>query len=269
MIDGHNQLDQRRLVGLPIRSMGTRFSVRRTQSSMHLIQFTLDPGSTGETSHCSHRKMSHTTQCDNKVQEKVEPILHWERPHSAPHDCDTMYEMCNQGLNINHLESDDCPSEDESDAPSLPPHCLSNSVSSSESECDESEYDEFGEEPWDESEFTTYRCNSVKVGHIPSQPTINSHDYEDEMNNAAGIRIHCVTLSKENIYQPKSIHDNTVDLKLSKIACEKCSRKPSTFQPSRTSRLRISSDHNSTSTPYQQLQQVHCLLPLSCEAHQY
>jgi hypothetical protein len=49
--------------------------------------------------------MPHVVQCDNKVQEKVEPIIHWERPHSAPHGCDTMYEMFNQGLDVNHLDA--------------------------------------------------------------------------------------------------------------------------------------------------------------------
>jgi hypothetical protein len=133
--------------------------------------------------------MSHAAPCNNNVQEKVEPIIHWERLHSAPHACDTMYKMFNQGLNINHLESDDCPSEDESDAPSLTPHYLSKLVSSFESE-----YNEFGEDPWHTSaEFTTYQCNGVKVGHIPSEPTKNSHDYEDELDKIAGILIHCVT----------------------------------------------------------------------------
>jgi hypothetical protein len=164
--------------------------------------------------------MSCATQCNDKASEKVEPILHWETPHSMPYGCDAMYKMFNQGLNINHRECDDCPSEDENDAPSLAPNYLSKSVSSSESEYDKSEYDEFGEDPWDKSEFTTYRCTIVKVGHIPSEPIINPQDYEDELDNVIGIHIHCVTLSKENVYQPKSIHDNTVDLKLSKIACK-------------------------------------------------
>jgi hypothetical protein len=164
--------------------------------------------------------MSHAAQCDCKEQNKVEPTIHWERPHSMAYGYDFMYEMFNQGLNIDHLESEDCPSEDESDATSLAPHHLSNSVSSSESEYDESEYGKFEEDPWDDSKFLTYQCNSVKVSHIPSEPTINPHDYEDESDNTAGLCIHCVTLSKENIYQPKSIHDDTVDLKLFKIACE-------------------------------------------------
>jgi hypothetical protein len=76
----------------------------------------------------------------------------------------------------------------------------------------ESEYNEFDEDPWDTSEFTTYRCNSAKVSHIPPEPTINPHDYEDELDNVTGIRIHCVTLSEENTYQPKSIHGDMVDL---------------------------------------------------------
>jgi hypothetical protein len=126
-----------------------------------------------------------------------------------------MHQMFNQGLNVNHLECDDCPSEDESDAPSLTPHFLSKSVSSSESE-----YDEFGEDPWNNLEFTTYQCNSIKISHIPSEPIINPHDYKNELDDVIGTCIHRVTLSKENVYHPKSIHDDTVDLKLSKIACE-------------------------------------------------
>jgi hypothetical protein len=124
--------------------------------------------------------MSHATQCDSKKQDKVEPTIHWERLHSMFCGCDTMDKMFKQRLNVDLLESEDCPSEDESDAPSLAPHHLSNSVLSSESEYHESEYDNFGEDPWDESEFMTYQCNSVKVNHIPSEPTINPHDYEDE-----------------------------------------------------------------------------------------
>jgi hypothetical protein len=114
--------------------MDTGFLVRQMQSSERLSQVTLDPGSTGETSYHSHWEMSHAMQCNNKEQDKVEPTIHWERPHSAPCGCDVMCKMFNQGLNVNHLESNECSSEDESDAPSLAPHYLSNSVSSSESE---------------------------------------------------------------------------------------------------------------------------------------
>jgi hypothetical protein len=105
--------------------------------------------------------MSHTVQSDDKMEEKVWPTVHWETPHSVQHGCDTMYTMFNEGLNVNRLESDDCPSEDESDAPSLTPHCLAKSVSPSESECDE-----FDEDLWDTSEFTTYQCNT----HLLNQP---------------------------------------------------------------------------------------------------
>jgi hypothetical protein len=149
--------------------------VRRTLSSLRLSQFTLDLCSTSETSYRFHREISHAVLCDAKASEKVGPILHWEIPHSVPYGCDTIHQLFHQGLYVNHLECDDCPSEDESDAPSLTPHCLSKSVSSSESE-----YNKFGEDPWDDSEFTTYRCNSIKISHIPSEPVINPHDYEDE-----------------------------------------------------------------------------------------
>jgi hypothetical protein len=88
-----------------------------------------------------------------------------------------MHQLFNQGLNVDHSECDDCPSEDESDAPSLAPHYLSKSVSSSESE-----YDEFGEDSWDDSEFTTYRCNSAKISHIPSEPIENPQDYEEDLD---------------------------------------------------------------------------------------
>jgi hypothetical protein len=158
---------------------------------------------------------------------------------------DTMF---NQGLNINHLESDDCPSEGESDAPSLVPHYLAKSGLSSESGCDE-----FDDDLWDASEFTTHRCNSVKVSHIPSEPTINPHEYNNKLDNVTGVCIQCVTLSEENVFQPKSIHGDTVDLKQSKMSCESA-QGDSTFQPSRTSRFRIPSHHNSTSSPHQQLQ---------------
>jgi hypothetical protein len=118
---------------------------------LSLNPFTLDPYSTGETSYHSHREMSHAAQSNVKVFEKSEPILHWELPHSAPCGCDTIHQLFNQGLNVDHSECDDCPSEDESDVPSLVPRYLSDSESSTGLE-----HDEFGEDPWDDSEFTTY-----------------------------------------------------------------------------------------------------------------
>jgi hypothetical protein len=159
--------------------------------------------------------MSCAMQCNIKASEKGEPILHWELPHSVPCGCDTMHQMFNQGLNIDHLECDDCPSEDESDAPSLVPHHLSKSVSSSEPE-----HDKFGEDPWDDLEFMTHQCNSIKISHILSEPIENPHDCEDDLNNVIGTHVHRVTPHNGNIYRPQSIDDSTMDLKLSKVACE-------------------------------------------------
>jgi hypothetical protein len=47
----------------------------------------------------------------------------------------------------------------------LAPHDSSDSGSTTSTD-----FDEIGEDPWDDSEFVTYRCNSVKVIHIPSEP---------------------------------------------------------------------------------------------------
>jgi hypothetical protein len=45
------------------------------------------------------------------------------------------------------------------------------------------EYDEIGEDPWEDLEFMTYRCNSIKVSHIPSEPMENSHDCEEDLDD--------------------------------------------------------------------------------------
>jgi hypothetical protein len=84
----------------------------------------------------------------------------------------------------------------------------------------ESEPDEFDGDPWDTSDFTTYRCDSVKVSHTSSNPIINPHEYEDDWDDSASVRIHCVTLDRENIFQPKSAHGDTVNLTASRMSCE-------------------------------------------------
>jgi hypothetical protein len=133
-----------------------------SQYAFEPYPFTLDPCSTGKMSYRSHREMSHTAQSDVKVLEKGEPILHWELPHSAPYGCNTMHQLFNQGLKVDHSECDDCPSEDESDIPAFAPHDFSDSDSSTGLE-----YDKFGEDPRDDLESRTYCCNSIKVSHIP------------------------------------------------------------------------------------------------------
>jgi hypothetical protein len=68
----------------------------------------------------------------------------------------------------------------------------------------------------------------VKVGHIPSEPMRNPHDYEDELNDiivdsagdVIGACVHRAMLDDENVHRPTSINENTVDLKLSKLAHE-------------------------------------------------
>jgi hypothetical protein len=168
--------------------------------------------------------MAYAAQSILKASEKSEPILHWELPHSVPCGCDTMHQLFNQGLIVDHSECDDCPSEDESDLPALAPHYFSDSDSSTGLE-----YDKFGEDRWDDLEFTTYRCDIIKVSHIPSEPIENPHDYEEDLDDTVidstgdviGTYIHRVTLDDENIYHPTSVDDSIVDLKLSKLACER------------------------------------------------
>jgi hypothetical protein len=133
---------------------------------LSLNPFTREPCSTSETSYCFHREMSYAAQSNIKASKKSEPILHWESPHSALHGCNTMI-IVHQGLNVDHSECDDCPSDDENDMPALAPCYFSDSDSSTGLQ-----YDKFGEDPWGGSEFTTYRCNSVNVSHTP--PPLNA-----------------------------------------------------------------------------------------------
>jgi hypothetical protein len=91
---------------------------------------------------------------------------------------------------------------DDSGTPTLALHDSSNSGSITSTN-----FDEFGEDPWDDSEFATYRCNSIKVSHIPFEPMRNPHDYEEDLNDiivdsagdVVGTYIHRVTLDDKNI----------------------------------------------------------------------
>jgi hypothetical protein len=147
-----------------------------------------------------------------KALKMSEPILHWESTQSIPNGCKTM-QLFNQG-------EEEC---DNSDALAIVPHDSLDSGSTTSTD-----FDEFGEDPWDDSEFAIYRCNSVKACHIPSEPVKNPHDHEEDLNDiivnsngdVVGTYIHRVTLNNENIYQPMSIDENWVDLKLSKLAYE-------------------------------------------------
>jgi hypothetical protein len=162
--------------------------------------------------------MSYAGQSNVKALKKSEPILHWESTQLVPYGCKTM-QLFTQG----EEECDDCPTEDDSDIPALAPHASSNSGSTTSLN-----FDEFGEDPWDDSEFATYRCNSIKVGHIPSEPVRNPHDYEEDVDDiivdstgdVVGAYIHRVTLDDENICRSTSVDENIVDLKLSKLAYE-------------------------------------------------
>jgi hypothetical protein len=140
--------------------------------------------------------MSYTEPCNAKA---IKPILdpmsaHWESAQSVPYGCKTM-QLFTQG-------EEEC---DDDDMPTIVPHDPSDSGSTTSMD-----FDEFGEDPWDDSEFLTYRCNSVKVSHIPSEPVRNPHDYDEDINDividsagdVVGTYIHRVTLVDENIYQP-------------------------------------------------------------------
>jgi hypothetical protein len=87
--------------------------------------------------------MSYAGQSNTKAPEKSEPILHWKSTQLVMCGCNTM-QLFNQG----EEECDDCPTEDESDIPALAPHDFSGSDSSTGSE-----FDKFGEDPWDDLEF--------------------------------------------------------------------------------------------------------------------
>ena len=157
--------------------------------------------------------MSYAEPSNTKaVKSIVKMTAHWESAQSVPYGCKTM-QLFTQG----EEEIDD------DDMSTIVPHdpCDSGSTTSMD-------FDEFGEDPWDDSEFATYRCNSVRVSHIPSEPVRNPHDYDEDLNdividsdgNIVGTYIHRVTLVDENVYQPTSIDANIVDLKLSKLAFE-------------------------------------------------
>jgi hypothetical protein len=141
-----------------------------------------------------------------------EPIVHWESTQSMPYGCKTM-QLINQG-------EEEC---DNSDALTIVPHDSSDSGSTTSTD-----FDEFGDDPWDDLEFATYRCNSGKICRIPSKPMKNPHDHEEDLNdiiiNSAGdivgTYVHRMTLDNENIHQPTSIDENIVDIKLSKLAYE-------------------------------------------------
>ena len=162
--------------------------------------------------------MSYAGQSNIKALKKSKPILHWESTQSVPCGCKTML-LFNQG----EEECDNCPTEDASDILALAPCDSSDSDSTTRLE-----FDEFGEDPWDDSEFATYRCNSAKVSHIPSEPVRNPHDYEEDLDDiivdctgeVIGTYVYQVTLDDENIYRPTSVDENIVDLKLSKLAYE-------------------------------------------------
>jgi hypothetical protein len=125
-----------------------------------LNPFTLEPRSTSETSYCSHREMSYTGQSTIKARKKDEPILHWESTQSVPYGC-TIMQLFTQG-------EEEC---NDSEILALAPRDPSDSglIKSLH-------FDEFGEDPWDDSEFATYRCNSIEVSRIPSEPVRNPHD---------------------------------------------------------------------------------------------
>jgi hypothetical protein len=163
-----------------------------------LNPFTLEPRSTSKTSYCSHPEMSCAGQSNGKALEKSDSILHWESTQLVPYGCNTM-QLFNQG----EEECDDCSAENDSDTPALAPRDFSDSDSSTGSE-----FDKFGEDSWDDSELATYRCNSVKVSHIPSEPMRNPHDYEEDLDdiivyssgNVIGASIHRLTLVDANIF---------------------------------------------------------------------
>jgi hypothetical protein len=113
---------------------------------LSLNPFTLEPCSISKTSYYSHREMSYAAQSNTKAPKENEPILHWESTQAVPYGCKTM-QLFQQGKE----ECDDCSSEDESNIPALASHDFSDSDLSTGLE-----YDEFGEDPWDDLEFTTY-----------------------------------------------------------------------------------------------------------------
>jgi hypothetical protein len=99
----------------------------------------------------------------------IKPILqpmsaHWESAQSVPCSCKTM-QLFTQGEE-EHIDDDTS-----AIVPQDPPD--SGSTASVD-------FDEFGEDPWDDSEFATCRCNSVKVSHIPSEPVRNPHDCDED-----------------------------------------------------------------------------------------
>jgi hypothetical protein len=145
---------------------------------LSLNPFTLEPRSTSEASYRSHRDVSYAAPINIKAYIKAlkmsEPILHWESTQSIPYGCKTM-QLFNQG-------EEEC---DSSDAVTIVPHDSSDSGLTTSTD-----FDEFGEDPWDDSEFATYQCNSIKICRIPSRPVKNPHDHEEDLNdiivNSAG-----------------------------------------------------------------------------------
>ena len=138
---------------------------------------------------------------------------HWEVSQSVPY-----------GSKMMKLFAQDEEEIDDDDMSTVIP-CESSDSSSTASV----DFDEFGEDPWDDSEFAIYRCNSVRISHIPSEPVQNPHDYDEDLNdiimdpdgNIVGTYIHQVMLVDDNIYRPTSIDANMVDLKLSRLASKR------------------------------------------------